>query len=204
MSTSQLLEFATVYMLAAAMPGPSIILIIRNGILISRWASIQAAFGTIIGTMVQSGMVMIGLIFIDNNSYLFKFMQLLSSSFLVYLGTKLLLNNHNIKEDDNFLNKTSPNKNTQHFIEAFLVEFLNPLAFTFFISVMTVFIKSGDSQYIKIIYWLEILFLSSIWFSTVAIMSSSKKITFHNKKFNQVLQIISGLAFVFFGSRVFF
>ena len=91
MTVSHFVEFGMAYLLAAMMPGPSITLIIKNGILHSRFASIQACLGTIVGTTLQSGIIIIGLIFIDNNSILFKSIQILCSIYLIYLGLKALL-----------------------------------------------------------------------------------------------------------------
>ena len=42
MITSHFIELGMAYLLAAMMPGPSVTLIIKNGILYSRAASIQA------------------------------------------------------------------------------------------------------------------------------------------------------------------
>ena len=68
MITSHFIELGMAYLLAAMMPGPSVTLIIKNGILYSRAASIQACLGTIIGTALQSGVILVGLIFVDTNS----------------------------------------------------------------------------------------------------------------------------------------
>ena len=45
MLASHFIELGIAYLLAAMMPGPSIALIIRNGIVHSRMASVKAALG---------------------------------------------------------------------------------------------------------------------------------------------------------------
>ena len=89
MITSHFIELGMAYLLAAMMPGPSVTLIIKNGILYSRAASIQACLGTIIGTALQSGVILIGLIFVDNNSIFLKIIKILCSLYLIYLGLKI-------------------------------------------------------------------------------------------------------------------
>jgi threonine/homoserine/homoserine lactone efflux protein len=79
------------YLLAATMPGPSIALIIKNGILYSRSASIKACFGTVLGTALQSAVILIGLTIGDNNSVFLKTIKVLGSLYLIYLGLKILL-----------------------------------------------------------------------------------------------------------------
>ena len=66
MSIYNFIELGIAYLLAAMMPGPSIALIIRNALINSRLSSIQAALGTILGTALQFGLVLIILVFIEN------------------------------------------------------------------------------------------------------------------------------------------
>lgn len=204
MLTSHFIELGIAYLLAAIMPGPSVALIIKNGILYSRTASIQAAVGTIIGTALQSGAILIGLILVDNNSIFLKIIRVLCSLYLIYLGLKILLSKKIEPSESNetFLGSINV-RHWGYFFEGFLVEFLNPLAFTFFISIMTIIISPQEFWGIKIIYWIEIVVLASIWFFAVAFILSSEKITFYTKKFNKILEIIAGSLFISFGSKMF-
>ena len=63
---SNYVELGIVYLLAIMMPGPSMVLIIKNGMLHSRLASIKACLGTIAGIALQSALILLSLIFIDN------------------------------------------------------------------------------------------------------------------------------------------
>ena len=205
MITSHFVELGIAYLLAAMIPGPSIILIIKNGILNSRLASIQACLGTIVGTALQSGSIIIGLIFIDNNSIFLEIIKTLCSIYLIYLGFKTLLSNKSpILQPNTIDPSTITRKDWGYFFEGFLVEFLNPLAFTFFVSIMTIIINPQETWNIKIVYWIEIIILGSIWFFTVALVLSSEKITFYTKKFSKLLEILAGITFILFGSKMFY
>lgn len=194
------IELGLAYLLAVMIPGPSLALIIKNGILNSRLASIQACMGTIVGTALQSGFIIIGLIFIDNNSTFFKTIKILCSIYLIYLGFKTLLSNK-----FSTLNSNNSKINCLgYFFQGFLVEFLNPLAFTFFISIMTIIISPQEPWYAKITYWIEIIILGSAWFFTVALVLSSEKITFYTKRFSKLLEIFAGVIFILFGSKMFY
>ena len=87
MITSHFIELGMAYLLAAMMPGPSVTLIIKNGILYSRAASIQACLGTIIGTALQSGVIlpMDRMWVLIINSYLFKLFFTVCSTPLFYI-----------------------------------------------------------------------------------------------------------------------
>ena len=203
MITLNFIELGMAYLLAAMIPGPSIALIVKNGILNSRSSSIQACIGTIVGTAIQSGTIIVGLIFIDNNSSFFKIIKILCSIYLIYLGFKTLLSKKPLIPRST--NSSTINvKYWGYFFEGFLVEFLNPLAFTFFISIMTIIIGPQDSWHIKIAYWIEIIILCSIWFLTVALVLSSEKITLYTKKFSKLLEILAGVIFILFGSKMFY
>jgi len=204
MLVSHFIEFGMAYLLAAMMPGPSVALIIKNGILNSRSASIQACLGTVVGTTLQSGIIIVGLMFVDNNSIFFKIMKILCSIYLIYLGLKALLSNKSPILNTNTVDSSVINtKHLGYFIEGFFLEFLNPLAFTFFISIMAIMISPQESWNTKFICWIEIIILAFIWFFTVAFILSSEKVTFYTKKFNKALENFAGVTFILFGSKMF-
>ena len=116
----------------------------------------------------------------------------------------LLSNKSPILQPNTIDPSTISRKDWGYFFEGFLVEFLNPLAFTFFVSIMTIIINPQETWNIKIVYWIEIIILGSIWFFTVALVLSSEKITFYTKKFSKLLEILAGITFILFGSKMFY
>lgn len=204
MSVYNFVELGIAYLLAAMMPGPSITLIIRNALVRSRISSIKASLGTILGAALQSGLVLITLTFIENNSILFKTLKILCSTYLIYLGIKILFAEkvQKLKSNKQSINLSLTSKQN-YFLEALLVEFLNPLAFTFFISIMSVFVDQHGSLGVKIICWLDIVSISFIWFLTVSWIASSEKVTFYTKNFNRILETSAGCIFILFGSKMF-
>ena len=91
-----------------------------------------------------------------------------------------------------------------YFIEGLLLELLNPLAFSFFVSIMSIMIDSKDSWNIKFLYWLEIVIIGLLWFCGVAIFCSSKIVNKHLKYAGQSVKILTGVVFLFFGIKLFF
>lgn len=204
MSIYNFIELGIAYLLAAMMPGPSITLIIRNALINSRLSSIQAALGTILGTALQFGLVLTISVFIENNLVLFKTLKILCSIYLIYLGISMLFakQQEKLSLDERKPKKSCLNNNQNYFLEALFVEFLNPLAFTFFISIIAVFVDQPESFRVKFICWLEIVSLSSVWFVTVSLVISSEKITFYTRNFNRVLEVSAGCIFILFGSKI--
>jgi len=204
MSIYNFIELGIAYLLAAMMPGPSIALIIRNALINSRLSSIQAALGTILGTALQFGLVLTILVFIENNLVLFKILKILCSIYLIYLGIRMLFarQQEKLSLDEQKPKKSCLSNNQNYLLEALFVEFLNPLAFTFFISIITVFVDQIESFRVKFICWLEIVILSSVWFITVSLVISSEKITFYTRNFNRVLEVSAGCIFILFVSKI--
>jgi threonine efflux protein len=204
MTNYHFLELGLAYLLAAMMPGPSITLIIKNALINSRLSSIKASLGTVIGTAMQFGLVLVLLIFIDSTPVIFKILKILCSIYLIYLGIRMLFTNKLEKRSLSAqeLRKSILVNKKNYFIEALFVEFLNPLAFTFFISIISVFIEQRESYIIKFIYWLEVVILSFLWFFTVSLIVSSKKVTFYTRNFNKTLEISAGCIFIYFGSQI--
>jgi threonine/homoserine/homoserine lactone efflux protein len=197
-----MLELGISYIIAAMVPGPSMALIIKNGILHSRLASVQASLGIIVGTALQSGAILIGLSFIGNYPMVIKSMKIICSCYLIYLGLKSVClskkENQNSSIKDLGLNQA--NKRSQnYFLEGLLVEILNPLAFTFFISIMAINYNPHQTSLIKIMYWLELVLLASFWFLMLAFATSSKAITTYTKKYKRILEVVAGILFIFFG-----
>lgn len=201
MSIYNFLELGIAYLLAAMMPGPSLALIIKNALVNSRMASIKASLGTIVGTALQSASILISLNFIENNSIFFKILQVLCSAYLIYLGTKILFAKKLVSKKASqqliIINKEN------YFLEALLIEFLNPLAFAFFISIMSIFVNQQESWETKLICWLEIVSLSFIWFFLVSWIISLEKVTFYTKNFNKILETSAGCVFILFGIKMF-
>jgi threonine/homoserine/homoserine lactone efflux protein len=107
-----------------------------------------------------------------------------------------------VVEFNEIISGTKDVKQWGYFLEGFLVDFLNPLAFTFFISILAVIISPQESWAMKIGYWVEIILISIIWFCGAAFISSSEKINLYTKRFHKILEILGGIAFIFFGSKM--
>ena len=204
MTILNFIEFGLTYLFAIMIPGPSIALIISNSILHSRLASIITCLGVVVGIAVQSGIILIGLSFIENNSVFLKCIKIMCSIYLIYLGIRiLLLKKLKAKQKTNILSNIVNSEAKSFFFQGFLVEFLNPLAFTFFFSVMSVELEFNQFWSVKFIYWLEIVILGFLWFFTLVLITSSDKFTLYTKKFNNILETLAGCMFIAFGSKFF-
>ena len=104
------LQFATVCVAGAMSPGPSLALIIRNSITISRFAGFMTAIGHGIGMGVYAVFAVTGLIIIlTTNEILFQFIQIIGILFLLFIGFQFLFK----KNQEKTLLKVKISKNSR-------------------------------------------------------------------------------------------
>jgi threonine efflux protein len=203
MMDSNFIELGVAYLCGIMMPGPSTTLLIRNSLLYSRSSSIQCSLGIVFGIGLQAGMILIGTNFIEIKSVVFTVMKVASALFLIYLGINSIacFNKGSYKLND-LGQKASNNRKSASFIEGLLLEILNPLALTFFISILTSIVDISVSTDIKFLYWAEILTLGTLWFCSFALLTSSKKFVLFFGRFSKIIGIIAGFVFLFIGFSI--
>lgn len=189
MIENNFIELGIVYLMAAIMPGPSIGLILRNNA-ISKKAGFMAALATVIGTSIQVAIILA--IIISNkelNVINYDYIKFACSLYLFYIGFMTM-----ISTDDSTYKSDCYSK--KYFLEAFFVEFTNPLAFSFFISIMTSFINIEASLGIIVSYWVEITLLASLWFLSASSILSSRVISRYINRYRLIINIITGGLFI--------
>lgn len=191
MIENNFIELGLVYLLAAMMPGPSIGLILRNS-MISKQAGFQAALATVVGTSLQIALVLIVLLINKNfgtsNYFIIK---MACSLYLIYVGFKTMF----IEDSDSNV-VTTKTSNRSYFYEAFCVEFTNPLAFTFFISIMTMYIDMNNPIIVIAAYWVELTILAALWFLSASYVLSSKLVTKYTTRYRRAINIVTGALFI--------
>jgi threonine/homoserine/homoserine lactone efflux protein len=189
MIENNFIELGIVYLMAAIMPGPSIGLILRNNA-ISKKAGFMAALATVIGTSIQVAII---LAVILSNKELkvinYDYIKFACSLYLFYIGFITMISTDNGGYKSGCYSK-------KYFLEAFFVEFTNPLAFSFFISIMTSFINIEAPLSIIISYWVEITLLASLWFLSASSILSSRIINRYINRYRLIINIITGGIFI--------
>lgn len=189
----EFLSIAALYLPAIMMPGPSLSLILRNGISYSRNASLLASFGIMFGIALQCAVVLIGVSIMARDSLPFRLLALTSAVFLIYLGIKSLM-----PKDETTPEALGDKKGDAFFLEGFLLEILNPIALAFFLSILTLFAHKAPPT-LKVLYWLEIVVCGSLFFCGVGFLSSTDFLSTLLAKYKRHVEILSGTVFVGFG-----
>jgi threonine/homoserine/homoserine lactone efflux protein len=185
------LQFATICLLGAMSPGPSLALVLRNSVSRGKIQGALTGFGHGVGVGLYAIIIALGLSIIAK-SYLFNFVQVLGSIFLLWYGSILLFKKSKFDE-------TEENKilsGAVSFNEGFLIAFLNPKIFVFFLAVFTQFITSTTSQGEKVLMAAISGTVDTIWYISVAVLLSVTGLIFVLKKYKYIIDKAMGLLLI--------
>ena len=182
-------QFATVCLLGAMSPGPSLALIIRNSINFNRTSGIVASIAHGLGICLYATVTVIVLEFILRNSELIFFViQICGSLFLIILGLIFVFKKNNENQIETY------RINSSSFAQGFIIAIINPKILIWFIAIYSQFIDINASLLNKTILVLTPSIIDAIWYSLVAILVTGyglKEIL--NKKQFIIQKIIGGL-----------
>ena len=167
-------------------PGPSLALIIRNSITISRFAGFMTAIGHGIGMGVYAVFAVTGLIIIlTTNEILFQFIQFIGFQFL-------FKKNQEIEHIHN-------QKNFNSFLQGFSIAILNPKILIWFSAVFSQFVKIDASFFSHSILVITASVIDGIWYIIVTVVVTSYGMGDFFQRRKHIIQKISGLILVLIG-----
>ena len=94
----QFFTIATLHLFAVMSPGPDFTIILKQSVSHGRKISIITSLGIGTGILIHILICMLGLgIIISESKFLFEFIKILGSIYLLYIGTKFLIQNVQFK-----------------------------------------------------------------------------------------------------------
>ena len=192
------LSLALLCFLGAAMPGPSLAVVIqataRGGFVQGAIAALSHALGVgIYAVFTVTGLAMIMM----TVPGLFMFIQIAGALFLIYLSLKTLLN-----EARQEASQANSQQSRQSAVKGFLIAFLNPKLLIFFTALFSQFIHAGLGLAEKSIMVLTVLLIDGLWYCLVAWLMSRSLV---QQKFSSSqiwLERIFSAALMFVGCRL--
>lgn len=207
--TPFLAQFAIVavaHLLALISPGPDFIVVSKNSLSYSRKIGIYTALGVALGISIHVFYSLVGIGFIISKSILvFNLIKILGACYLIFIGYKMLRSKPSKASDANLVVEENQKSNFTPFSavkNGFLVNVLNPKATLFFVALFTQVIVPNTPQFVKIIYGIEMMLATFIWFTFVSHLFSHK--TFKEKifKWRHVVDRVTGVVLIAIGLKV--
>ena len=185
-------QFATICIVGAMSPGPSMALIIRNSIKYGRVSGILSSVGHAIGIGIYAGVSAAGLqIILINNIFLFNTIQFCGSVFLLVLGILFL------RDAGQKLSIQDKQKSVNSFMQGFAISILNPKILIWFAAIFSQFIEISSTNFVKFTMVLIASSIDGLWYIILTIIVTGFGLKQFLENNTKIIQNISGAVLIF-------
>ena len=184
-------QFATICIVGAMSPGPSMALIIRNSIKYGRVSGILSSVGHAIGIGIYAAVSVAGLqIILINNIFLFNTIQFCGSVFLLVLGILFL------RDTGQKLSIQDKQKNVNSFVQGFAISILNPKILIWFAAIFSQFIEISSTNFVKLTMVLIASSIDGLWYIILTIIVTGFGLKQFLENNTKIIQNISGVVLI--------
>ena len=192
-------QFASICIVGAMSPGPSMALIIRNSIKYGRVSGLLRSVGHAIGIGIYASISVVGLqIILINNIFVFNTIQFCGSIFLLILGILFL------KNSGEKLSLEDDQKNLNSFIQGFAISILNPKILIWFTAIFSQFIEASSTNMTKLTMVFMASSIDGIWYIIVTIVVTGFGLKQFLENNTKTIQNISGIVLIFISLIIFY
>ena len=192
-------QFASICIVGAMSPGPSMALIIRNSIKYGRVSGLLSSIGHAIGIGIYASISVVGLqIILINNIFVFNTIQFCGSIFLLILGILFL------KNSGERLSLEDDQKNLNSFIQGFAISILNPKILIWFTAIFSQFIEASSTSMTKLTMVFMASSIDGIWYIIVTIVVTGFGLKQFLENNTKTIQNISGIVLIFISLIIFY
>lgn len=201
MTLTAWLSLATICILGAMSPGPSLAVVLKNTLAGGRSEGVKTALAHGFGVGVYAFATAAGLaVLITGSPRLFTIIQCLGSFFLAYLGFKALFGSTGLGEAAQTEAGTSQTINGLR--SGFLTAFLNPKLAIFFAALFSQFVSAQAQLGEKMIMALTAAVIDAVWYLLVALVLSHSRVLGGLRRKAGQLDKIFGLLLVLLALRL--
>ena len=185
-------QFATICIVGAMSPGPSMALIIRNSIKYGRVSGILSSAGHAIGIGIYAAVSVAGLqIILINNIFLFNTIQFCGSVFLLVLGILFL------RDTGQKLSIQDKQKSVNSFMQGFAISILNPKILIWFAAIFSQFIEISSTNFVKLTMVVIASSIDGLWYIILTIIVTGFGLKQFLENNTKIIQNISGIVLIF-------
>ena len=184
-------QFATICIVGAMSPGPSMALIIRNSIKYGRLSGILSSVGHATGVGIYAAVSVAGLqIILINNIFLFNTIQFCGSVFLLVLGILFL------RDTGKKLSIQDKQKSVNSFMQGFAISILNPKILIWFAAIFSQFIEISSTNFVKFTMVLIASSIDGLWYIILTIIVTGFGLKQFLENNTKIIQNISGVVLI--------
>lgn len=196
------LSLASICILGAITPGPSLAVVLRNTISGSRMNGVYTGVFHGLGVSIYALFTVLGMaVIIKETPWLFDFIRYSGIAFLLWLSFKALTTKSTSSGDVANIDKPSLKKSAY---EGFMIAFLNPKLAIFFIALFSQFITENSLWQQKVIMVLTVGGIDILWYCLIALVFSQSTMIDKLKNKTNVIEKITGVGLLLIAIKVIF
>jgi len=198
----QFIAISSVHFLALVSPGPDFALIARNSFVYSKKTGIFSALGLALGIVVHISYSLLGIgLIISRSIVLFSTIKIVGALYLIYIGVRSFRPGSGLTAGGG--EKAGKEMDNVSAVKmGFLTNILNPKVTLFFLSLFTQFIDPGTPFLVEMVYAGEMVIMTFVWFSFVAIMLSKKEIKERFSSMRSGIEKVFGTVLILLGIKI--
>lgn len=202
MTTAAWLSLATICVLGAMSPGPSLAVVLRNTLAGGRAEGVKTALAHGFGVGIYAFATAAGLaVLLAGSPWLFTVVQWLGAFFLAYLGYKSLFGGQS-GPGEAVQQETDSSFQVNGLRSGFLTAFLNPKLAIFFAALFSQFVSVDAGLWEKTLMALTAAVIDTVWYLLVALSLSHSSVHDFLRQQTRLLNTAFGIILMFLAIRV--
>jgi len=196
------LSLATICILGAMTPGPSLAMVLKHTISGGRINGIIASVAHGAGVALYALITVLGMaVIIKETPWLFNIIKYTGVIFLLWLAFKALTSKSAISQLKTQTVKVSLKQSA---IEGFSIAFLNPKLALFFLALFSQFITADASVDQKVLMVATVGGIDTLWYCLIAMILSNSSVLVKLRDKTHIIDKITGVALIGIAMRVMF
>ncbi len=202
MELSAWFSLATICLLGAITPGPSLAIVLKHTISNGRAYGVATGIAHGLGVALYAVLTVLGMaILIKETPWLFNIIKYAGALFLLWLAFKAFTAKSSLGKIEQKAEKTSIKQSA---IEGFLIAFLNPKLAIFFLALFSQFITPTDTVDHKVIMVLTVGGIDALWYTLIALVLSHSTLIDKLRDNINLVEKATGVALLGVTARVLF
>jgi threonine efflux protein len=202
MHVEALAVFAFVHLLAAASPGPNLV-VVSSYAAVSRTAGLLAALGILFGVLTWASATALGLgTVLANYPAVYSAVRYAGATYLIWLGLRMIRDGIKNQYQGIGTRRVEDESPRSIVLSGYIVNMTNPKSVAYYSSLFSVLIPPNSPTGMFVAAACIALLVSASWWTSVALFFSTRSIQRFFSATRRYIDFITGGAMVLFGVRM--
>ena len=197
-----IVAFWLAHLLAVISPGPSLLVVIRSSVAVSRTAGIFNAAGFAIGSVIWATIAMLGLnILFTAFPWIYSVVRIGGGLYLIYLSLKMV-NSDGMTDHPDTRTPIIDESFASSLLKGFAIQISNPKVVIFMGSILTSLVPKDAPSWLLAVILIIVFSNELLWYSFVAYSFSIKHIRVRYSRISKYADRAAGVFLAGMGLRI--